>query len=195
MLKLKLQYFGHLMRRVDSLEKTLMLGGLGGRRRRGRQRMRWLDGITTWWTWVWVNSGRWWWTGRPGVLQFMGSQRVGHNWVTELNWMEVKSIRKKVDKELNSYIVLKEYHLENSLEMLWLGLLAFTAEGPGSIPGGGTKIPQAVQYEQKERKKGTSQRLFLVKECHCALKRSACCPSNIHVSDDMDTKLKTILLT
>ena len=46
MLKLKLQYFGHLMRRVDSLEKTLMLGGMGGRRRRGRQRMRWLDGIT-----------------------------------------------------------------------------------------------------------------------------------------------------
>ena len=46
MLKLKLQYFGHLMRRLDSLEKTLMLGGIGGRRRRGRQRMRWLDGIT-----------------------------------------------------------------------------------------------------------------------------------------------------
>ena len=46
MLKLKLEYFGHLMRRVDSLEKTLMLGGIGGRRRRGRQRMRWLDGIT-----------------------------------------------------------------------------------------------------------------------------------------------------
>ena len=46
MLKLKLQYFGHLMQRVDSLEKTLMLGGIGGRRRRGRQRMRWLDGIT-----------------------------------------------------------------------------------------------------------------------------------------------------
>ena len=46
MLKLRLQYFGHLMRRVDSLEKTLMLGGIGGRRRRGRQRMRWLDGIT-----------------------------------------------------------------------------------------------------------------------------------------------------
>ena len=46
MLKLKLQYFGHLMRRVDSLEKTLLLGGIGGRRRRGRQRMRWLDGIT-----------------------------------------------------------------------------------------------------------------------------------------------------
>ena len=48
MLQLKLQYFGHLMRSIDSLEKTLMLGGIGGRRRRGRQRMRWLDGITDW---------------------------------------------------------------------------------------------------------------------------------------------------
>ena len=48
MLKLKLQYFGHLRRRVDSMEKTMMLGGIGGRRRRGRQRMRWLDGITDW---------------------------------------------------------------------------------------------------------------------------------------------------
>ena len=82
MLKLKLQYFGHLMQRVDSLEKTLMLGGIGGRRRRGRQRMRWLDGMTQW-TWVWVNSRSWWWTGRPGMLQFMGLQRVGHDWATE----------------------------------------------------------------------------------------------------------------
>ena len=44
----------------------------------------------TWWTWVWVNSGSWWWTGRPGVLWFMGSQRVRHDWVTELNWTELK---------------------------------------------------------------------------------------------------------
>ena len=86
MLKLKLQYFGHLMWRVYSLEKTLILGGIGGRRRSGWQRMRWLEGITDS-MWVWVNSGTWWWTGRPGVLQFMGSQRVGHNWVTELNWI------------------------------------------------------------------------------------------------------------
>ena len=42
----------------------------------------------TWWTWVWVNSGSWWWTGRPGMLQFMGSQRLGHDWATELNWTE-----------------------------------------------------------------------------------------------------------
>ena len=89
MLKLKLQYFGHLMWRVDSLEKTLMMGGIEGRRRRGQQRIRWLDGITdsinvnlselrelemdreTWRPW------------------FMGSQRVGHNWATELNWTEL----------------------------------------------------------------------------------------------------------
>ena len=88
MLKLKLQYFGHLMRRADSFEKTLMLGKVEGRRRRGWQRMRWLDGINTLWTWVWVDSGGWWWTGRPGVLRFMGSQRFGQDWVTELNWTE-----------------------------------------------------------------------------------------------------------
>ena len=59
MLKLKLQYFGHLMQRTDSLEKTLMLGKIECGRRRERQRMRWLDGITTQWTRVWVNSGSW----------------------------------------------------------------------------------------------------------------------------------------
>ena len=83
-LKLKLQSFGHLMRRVDSLEKTLMLGGIGGRRRRGWD--GWMASPTRW-TWVWVNSGSWWWTGRHGVLRFMGSQRVGHDWATELNWI------------------------------------------------------------------------------------------------------------
>ena len=87
MLKLKLQYFGHLMWGADSFEKTLMLGKIEGRRR-GRQRMRWLDASLTQWTWVWVDSGSWRWTGRPGVLRLMGSQRVGHDWATELNWTE-----------------------------------------------------------------------------------------------------------
>ena len=58
-LKLKLQYFGHLMQRADSLEKTPMLGGIGGRKRRGRQRMRWLDGITDLMDVGWVNPGSW----------------------------------------------------------------------------------------------------------------------------------------
>ena len=103
MLKLKLQYFGHLMRRVDSLEKILMLGGTGGRRRRGRQRMRWLDGITTQWTWVWVNSGSWWWTGRPGLLRFPGSQRVGHDWATELNWCCLRITQTKILYKSNTW--------------------------------------------------------------------------------------------
>ena len=85
MLKLKLQYFGHLMRRVDSLEKTLMLGGIGGRRRGDNRGWEGWMASPTRWTWVWVNSKCWWWTGRPGVLRFMGSQIVRHDWATELN--------------------------------------------------------------------------------------------------------------
>ena len=88
MLKLKLWYFGHLMQRIDSLEKTLMLEGLGAG---GKGDERGWDGwmaSLTWWTWVWVNSGSWWLTVRPCVLWFMGLQRVGHDWVTELNWTE-----------------------------------------------------------------------------------------------------------
>ena len=86
MLKLKLQSFGHLMRRAYSLEKTLMLGKIEGGRIRGQQKMRWLDGITNSMDMGLGGLGSWWWTGRPGVLWFMGSQRVRQDWETELNW-------------------------------------------------------------------------------------------------------------
>ena len=86
MLELKFQYFGHLMRRPDSLEKTLMLRKIEGRWRRGWQRMRWLASPTQW-TWVWANSRRQWRTGKPGLLQSMGSQRVRHDSVTDCNNM------------------------------------------------------------------------------------------------------------
>ena len=82
-LKLKLQSFGYLMWITDSLEKTLMLGKIEAG---GEGDDRGWDGWTaspTPWTWVWVNSGSWWWTGRPDVLRSMGSQRVGHDWATE----------------------------------------------------------------------------------------------------------------
>ena len=74
------------MQRADSFEKTLMLGGVGGRRRRGRQRMRWLDGNNDSMDMGLGGLRELWWTGRPGVLWFMGLQGVDHDWATELNW-------------------------------------------------------------------------------------------------------------
>ena len=88
MLKLKFQYLGHLIQRADSFEKTLMLGRSEGRRRRGWQRMNGWMASPTQWRWVWVDSGCWWWTGRPGVLQSIGSRRVGLSDWSELNVTE-----------------------------------------------------------------------------------------------------------
>ena len=96
MLKLKLQYFGHLMRRIDLFEKTLMLG-----------RLKEVEGDNRGWdggwhhhrTWVWASSRSWWWTWKPGVLQSMGLQRVRHDWATELNWSR--------DHYLNSWCCLR----------------------------------------------------------------------------------------
>ena len=87
MLKLKFQCFGHLMWRTDSLKKTMILE----RSKPGGEGMTENEMLSpTWWTWVWASSGSWRWTGKPGKLLSMGSQRVRHDWVTELNWIPVQ---------------------------------------------------------------------------------------------------------
>ena len=88
LLKLKLQYFGHLMQGTDSLERPCCLERMkaGGEGHRGWD--VWMASLT-WFTWVWVNSGNWWWTGKPGMLKSMGLQRLGHNWMTELTWTDL----------------------------------------------------------------------------------------------------------
>ena len=86
MLKLKLQYFTTWCKELTNWKRPWCWERLrAGGERDDRGWVGWMASLTQW-TWVWVDSGSWWWTGRPGVLQFMGSQRVGHDWVTELNW-------------------------------------------------------------------------------------------------------------
>ena len=95
MLKLKLQYFGHLMEELTHWKRPWCWEGLGaGGEGDDREWDGWMASLTRW-TWVWVNSGSWWWTGRPGMLRFMGSQRVGHDWATDLIWSESKNVKCK----------------------------------------------------------------------------------------------------
>ena len=107
MLKLKLQYSGHLMWRAEkTLKRTHLkrpwywerLNAWGDGEDRGWN--GWMASPTQW-TWIWVSSRSWWWTGRPGMLQSVGSQRVGHNWATEMNWTELNQRRKRNKKNPN----------------------------------------------------------------------------------------------
>ena len=89
MLKLKLQYFGHLICRTDSLEKTLMMGKIESRRRRDDRGWDGWMASPTQWTWVWASSGRWWRTGKPGMLQSLGLQSwtLLNDWTTTMQYM------------------------------------------------------------------------------------------------------------
>ena len=138
MLKLKLQYFGHLMQRVDSLEKDPDAGRDWGQEEKGKTEdemagwHHWLDGC-----WVWVNSGSWWWTGRPGVLQFMGSQRVGHDWATELNWIPVNGITVLSVIQAHDLVVKQERRDSNTewVKSLW-SLPVYSIPPVGTLPQG-----------------------------------------------------------
>ena len=101
--EVKLQYFGHLMWRTGSLEKILMLAKIeAGGEGDDRGWDGWMASPTQWTWWVWVNSRSWWWTGRPGVPQSMGSPRVGHNWAIELN--KESALSSKTDKQCEIHI-------------------------------------------------------------------------------------------
>ena len=127
--KLKLQYFGHLMQRVDSLEKTWCWEGLGaGGEGEDRGWDGWMASPTRW-TWVWVNSGGWWWTGRPGVLRFMGWQRVGHDWATELNWTECIY----VDATFSTHYTLSFPHCVHK-SILYICIFILSLQTGSSIP-------------------------------------------------------------
>ena len=100
MLKVKLRYFGHLTWRADSLEKTLILEKMEGKKRRRGQRMKWLDSTTTQRTWIWANSRRYWRTDETGMLKSKGWQRVGHDsdwttificWVPNPQWDSIRT--------------------------------------------------------------------------------------------------------
>ena len=107
MLKLKLQYFGHLMQELTHWKKPWCWEGLGAGEGDDRGWDGWMASPTQW-TWVWVNSRSWWWTGRPGVLQFMGSQRVGHDW-TELKCLTSSFLEKKSCKLQTLRFLLCKY--------------------------------------------------------------------------------------
>ena len=93
MLRLKLQYFGHLVcEELTHWKRPWCWEGLGAGEGDDRGWDGWMASLTRC-TWVWVNSGSWWWTGRPGVLQFMGSQGVRHDWATELYWTKLNVVK------------------------------------------------------------------------------------------------------
>ena len=150
MLKLKLQYFGHLIRRADSFEKTLMLGKIEGRRRKEWQRRRWLDGITASMDMRLCRLRELVMDRVSWHAAVLGSQRVRDDWTTELNWTELRNEKDIIVAEIENIIKYYENIINNglisgiSLVVQWLRLCAPNAGGPGLIPAWGTRshMPQ-----------------------------------------------------
>ena len=117
MLKLKLQYFSHLLWRADALWRHWCWERLkAGREGNNRGWDGWMASLTQW-IWVWVNSGSWWRTGSPGVLQSMGSQRVRHDWVTELNWTGLNSGKRKFIEKILLIKLLLSWRYKNVIKL------------------------------------------------------------------------------
>ena len=130
MLKLKLQYFGHLMWRTDSFERPwhwerLKVGGNGD----DRVWDGWMASPTQW-TWVWVNSRSWWWTGRPGMLQSMGVQRVRHSWATELTEYKQGNGETNFFKERTISVMLES----GAIVMFWGHKWCHPSQFPYEVP-------------------------------------------------------------
>ena len=120
MLKLKLQYFGHLMQRADSFERHWCWERLrAGEEGDDRGWDGWMASLTQW-AWVWVYSGSWWWAGRPGVLWFMGLQRVRHDWATELNWTGEAVVVLHLFQDVSSLLMGHKEIFFLPEEVLWI---------------------------------------------------------------------------
>ena len=112
MLKLKLQFFAHLMWRTDFLKRPWSWERLKAGEEGDYGRWDgWMTSLIQW-TWVWQNSRSWWWTRRPGMLQSMGSQRAGHDWVTGLNWTKAKGLACHLEKK--TFLILKTLQQSSS---------------------------------------------------------------------------------
>ena len=112
----------------------------------------------TWWMWVWVNSGSWWWTGRPGMLRFMGLQRVGHDWATELNWYHLLKFKKieEYRREIFFFFLKKNPYIPKDTLQISYNSLPVGEEDNGSWKWGEKELTKKI-YQRKET----------IKSCFC----------------------------
>ena len=152
MLKLKLQYLAHLLWRTDSLEKTLMLGKIAGRRRRGCQRIRWLNGITNSMDMNLSSSRSWWWSGKPDLLQSMGSQSQTQP-STELNWLIFSTLTIVCPQSKHREGTQPSPSTENWIKDLLSNVPSIITRPSQSFPSGSFHKPLILIHQKTERMK------------------------------------------